>query len=36
LRLALYSSNPGYPTGTGSSVNLKVGLAGTKKGDVSA
>src|SRR5664279_6546408 len=30
LRLALYGSNPGYPTGTGSSVNLRVGLAGTK------
>lgn len=30
LRLALYGSNPGYPTGTGSSVNLRAGLAGTK------
>ena len=30
LRLALYGSNPGYLTGTGSSVNLRVGLAGTK------
>ena len=30
LRLALYGSKPGYPTGTGSSVNLRAGLAGTK------
>src|SRR5664279_1864188 len=30
LRLALYGSNPGYPTGTGSSVNLRVGLAGDR------
>ena len=30
LRLALYGSNPGCLTGTGSSVNLRVGLAGTK------
>ena len=30
LRLALNGSNPGYPTGTGPSVNLRAGLAGTK------
>jgi len=30
LRLALYGSNPGYPTGAGSSVNLRAGLTGTK------
>src|SRR5664280_2439122 len=30
LRFALTGSNPGYPTGAGSSVNLRAGLAGTK------
>jgi len=30
LRFALEGGNPGYPTGTGSSVNLVHGLAGAK------
>ena len=30
LRRAPCGSNPGYPTGAGSSVNLRAGLAGTK------
>ena len=34
--IALYGSNPGYPAGTGSSVNLRAGLAGIKNRATSA